>query len=73
MKMLNEGAMSDIDLLAKESKDFKTFVKAFQKEYSNLENSGPRFFPFTKLSSIFCNGALLFKIAKIPHINDIII
>ena len=37
MKMLNEGAMSDIDLLAKESKDFKTFVKAFQKEYSNLD------------------------------------
>ena len=32
MKMLSEGAMSDIDLLAKESKDFKTFVKAFQKE-----------------------------------------
>lgn len=31
------GAMSDIDLLAKESKDFKTFVKAFQKEYSNLD------------------------------------
>lgn len=34
---LNESAMSDIDLLAKESKDFKTFVKAFQKEYSNLD------------------------------------
>ena len=30
-----EGAMSDIDLLAKESKDFKAFVKAFKKEYSD--------------------------------------
>jgi hypothetical protein len=33
----NEGAMSDIDILAQESKDFKTFVKAFKKEYSNLD------------------------------------
>lgn len=31
---LNEGAMSDIDQLAKDSPDFKAFVKAFKKEYS---------------------------------------
>jgi len=35
--LLEEGAMSDIDLLAKESKDFKAFVIAFKKEYSNLD------------------------------------
>jgi len=34
---LNEGAMSDIDLLAKKTKDFKAFVIAFKKEYSNLD------------------------------------
>ena len=33
----NESAMADIDILAQESKDFKTFVKAFKKEYSNLD------------------------------------
>ena len=34
---VTEGAMADIDILAQESKDFKTFVKAFKKEYSNLD------------------------------------
>ena len=34
-KRITEGAMSDIDLLAKESPDFKAFVKAFRKEYSD--------------------------------------
>ena len=33
----NEGAMADIDILAQEAKDFKSFVKAFKKEYSNLD------------------------------------
>ena len=33
---VNES-ISDIDILAQESKDFKTFVKAFKKEYSNLD------------------------------------
>ncbi len=36
---IKEGAMSEIDILAKESKTFKSFVRAFKKEYSNL-NSG---------------------------------
>lgn len=35
--LLAEGAMSDIDLLAKEAKDFKAFVITFKKEYSNLD------------------------------------
>lgn len=34
---VNEGAMSDIDLLAQDSKDFKTFVKEFKKEYKNMD------------------------------------
>jgi hypothetical protein len=36
---IKESAMSEIDLLAKESKTFKSFVRAFKKEYSNL-NAG---------------------------------
>jgi hypothetical protein len=36
---IKESAMSEIDLLAKESKTFKGFVRAFKKEYSNL-NAG---------------------------------
>ena len=39
---VNESAMSDIDILAQESKDFKTFVKAFKKEYSNLDAGSPK-------------------------------
>jgi len=35
-----EGAMSEIDLLAKEAKNFKDFVKEFKKEYSNLTDAG---------------------------------
>lgn len=34
---INEGAMSDIDLMAKEAKDFKSFVKEFKKEYKNMD------------------------------------
>lgn len=30
---VNEGVMSDIDILAKEAKDFKSFVKEFKKAY----------------------------------------
>jgi hypothetical protein len=37
---VNEGVMSDIDLMAKESKDFKEFVKEFKKEYSDLTDAG---------------------------------
>jgi len=36
---IKEGVMSEIDILAKESKTFKSFVRAFKKEYSNL-NAG---------------------------------
>jgi hypothetical protein len=36
---IKEGVMSELDILAKESKTFKSFVRAFKKEYSNL-NSG---------------------------------
>ena len=34
---VNEGAMSDIDLLAQDSKDFKDFVKNFKKDYKNMD------------------------------------
>ena len=34
---IKEGAMSEIDLLAQESKTFRSFVRAFKKEYSNLD------------------------------------
>jgi hypothetical protein len=34
---INEGAMSDIDLLARDSKDFKEFVKNFKKDYKNMD------------------------------------
>jgi hypothetical protein len=33
--VVNEGVMSDLDQLAKDSPDFKAFVKAFRKEYSD--------------------------------------
>jgi len=36
---IKEGVMSELDILAKESKTFKGFVRSFKKEYSNL-NSG---------------------------------
>lgn len=35
--VVNEGAMSDIDLLAQDSKDFKEFVKNFKKDYKNMD------------------------------------
>jgi hypothetical protein len=34
---IKEGAMSELDLLAQESKTFRSFVRAFKKEYSNLD------------------------------------
>ena len=34
-KALYEGAMSDINLMAQEAKDFNSFVKEFMKEYSD--------------------------------------
>ena len=34
--MVEEGAMSDIDLMAQNARDFKSFVKEFKKEYKNL-------------------------------------
>ena len=34
---VNESAMSDIDLMAQEAKDFKSFVKEFKKEYKNMD------------------------------------
>ena len=36
----DEGIMSEIDLIAKEAKDFKDFVKKFKKEYSDLTDAG---------------------------------
>jgi len=36
----NEGAMADIDIMAQEAKDFKSFVKAFKKEYHDLSDAG---------------------------------
>jgi phage host-nuclease inhibitor protein Gam len=35
-----EGVMSEIDILAKEAKTFKDFVKEFKKEYSDLTDAG---------------------------------
>jgi hypothetical protein len=37
---ITESTMSDIDILAQEAKDFKTFVKEFTKEYNDLANAG---------------------------------
>ena len=34
---IKESAMSEIDLLAQESKTFRSFVRSFKKEYSNLD------------------------------------
>jgi hypothetical protein len=36
-ELTKESAMSDIDLLAQEAKDFKSFVKEFKKEYKNMD------------------------------------
>lgn len=33
--IINEGSMSDINLMAQEAKDFNSFVKEFMKEYSD--------------------------------------
>jgi hypothetical protein len=37
---VNEGAMSDIDLMAQEAKDFKSFVKEFTKTHHDLSKAG---------------------------------
>jgi hypothetical protein len=36
VESVNEGAMSDIDIIANEAKDFKDFVKQFYAEYTNF-------------------------------------
>lgn len=36
---VNEGSMSDIDIIAQESKNFKDFVKEFYKEYKDFEKT----------------------------------
>ena len=38
----NEGAMSDIDIMAQEAKDFKSFVKEFKKEFKNMDAGSPK-------------------------------
>ncbi len=37
-----EGAMSEIDLLAKEAKNFKDFVKEFKKDYRHMDTGNPK-------------------------------
>ncbi len=37
-----ESAMSEIDLLAKEAKNFKDFVKEFKKDYRNMDIGNPK-------------------------------
>ena len=37
---VNEGSMSDIDLMAQEAKDFKSFVKEFTKTHHDLSKAG---------------------------------
>lgn len=37
---VNEGAISDIHIMAQEAKDFKSFVKAFKKEHHDLSGAG---------------------------------
>ena len=39
---VNESAMSELDLLAKEAKDFKSFVKEFKKEFKNMDAGSPK-------------------------------
>ena len=38
---INEGAMSEIDIMAKEAKNEKDFIKQFLKEYSDKVNDNP--------------------------------
>ena len=38
--IIKESSMGDIDIMAQEAKDFKTFVKEFTKQYHNLSNAG---------------------------------
>jgi hypothetical protein len=38
----NESAMSDIDIMAQEAKDFKSFVKEFKKEFKNMDAGSPK-------------------------------
>jgi endonuclease III-like uncharacterized protein len=40
MESIEEGAMSDLDLMAREAKDFKAFVKEFTKKHHDLSNAG---------------------------------
>lgn len=37
---VTEGAMADIDIMAQEAKDFKTFVKEFTKKHHDLSKAG---------------------------------
>ena len=39
---LHESAMSDIDIMAQEAKDFKSFVKEFKKEFKNMDAGSPK-------------------------------
>ena len=38
--VVTEASMSDIDIMAQEAKDFKSFVKEFKKEYKDIATSG---------------------------------
>ena len=40
--VVTEGAMSELDIIAKEAKDFKSFVKEFKKEFKNMDAGSPK-------------------------------
>ena len=53
---VNES-ISDIDILAQESKDFKDFVKNFKKEYADIASAGTEKELMVFLKSIFDNSS----------------
>jgi hypothetical protein len=56
LTIVNES-MSDIDILAQESKDFKDFVKKFKKEYADIAKAGTEKELEVFLKSIFDNSS----------------
>ena len=60
LAIVNESvneSMSDIDILAQESKDFKDFVKKFKKEYADIAKAGTEKELEVFLKAIFDNSS----------------
>jgi hypothetical protein len=63
----NEGVMSDIDLLAKEAKDFKSFVKEFKKAYGEAGDAKEL---ESWLQSVYDNATMDESVAEATVILD---